>query len=194
MKKLIIASATALLLSTTPSYADTMDDIGDTIGELTNDLQFGAGIGFIDLAGLNDTGLLFYGIAEKEIDVDLGDTTNAVQVRLGTSTAASSSSTLFGTTVKSEASFNYLISALFKSNLELKDGISAYGLLGFSYASIDATASVGATSATSTSTDSSLSYGLGVEYAVDSDIKVAAEYAAYWSDATAFSANVYFNF
>jgi len=190
MKNLIIASTAALLMSITPSHAGTMDDIGDTIGDLTSDLQLGAGVGFLDLAGLNDSALLFYAIAKKEVDVDLGDTTNAVQIRLGTSTNAS---TAIGTS-KVESSFNYLLSGLFKSTLELEDGISAYGLLGFSYASLDATATVGTTSVTASSTDSSLSYGIGVEYEVDSDLKIAVEYAAYWSDATALSANVYFNF
>ena len=190
MKKLIIASTAALLMSITPSHADTMDDIGDTIGDLTTDLQFGAGVGFLDLAGLNDSALLFYAIAEKEVDVDLGDTTNSVQVRLGTSSTASTS---IGTS-KVESSFNYLISGLFKSTLELEDGISAYGLLGFSYASIDTTATVGTLTTTASGTDSSLSYGFGVDYEIDSDLKVAAEYTAYWSNATAFAVNAYYSF
>jgi len=180
MKKIYIAAAAALLMNATPSYAGAMND-------LTDDLQFGAGVGFLDLAGLNDSALLFYAIAEKEVDVDLGDTTNAVQVRLGTSTNASTS---IGAG-KVEASFNYLLSGLFKSTLELEDGISAYGLLGFSYASIDVSST---NSATITGTDNSFSYGFGADYEIDSDLKVAAEYTAYWSDATAFAVNAYYSF
>jgi len=180
MKKLYIAATAALLLSATPSYAGSMSN-------LTDDLKFGAGVGFIDL-GLTDSATLFYAIAEKEVDVDLGDTTNTVQVRLGTSTEAKSGS--FAT-----VSFDYLISGLFKSSLELQDGISAYGLAGFSYASITSTVTLPFFGTVSgSSTDSSFSYGIGVDYEIDSDLKVAAEYTAYWSDATAFAVNAYYSF
>ena len=171
MKKLYIAATAALLMNATPSYAGAISD-------LTEDLQYGAGIGFIDL-GLTDSATLFYAIAEKEVDVDLGDTINTVQVRLGTSTEAKSGSIV-------TRSFDYLISGLFKSTLELEDGMSAYGLAGFSYASITTT-SVSAT-------DSSFSYGFGVDYEIDRDLKVAAEYTAYWSNATAFAVNAYYSF
>jgi opacity protein-like surface antigen len=182
MKKLYITAIAVLLMSATPSYAGGMS-------KFTDDLQFGAGIGFVDI-GLLDSATLFYGIAEKEVDVKLGDTTNTVQLRLGTSTDATS-----GT--YATASIDYLISGLFKSTLKLKKKpMSVYGLLGFSYASITSTTTIpffGGT-VSSSATDSSLSYGIGVDYKIDRDLKVAAEYTAYWSNRTAFAVNAYYNF
>ena len=180
MKKLYIAATAALLMNVTPSYAGGMSG-------LTDNLQYGAGIGFIDL-GLTDSATLFYGIAEKEVDVKLGKTTNAVQLRVGTSTEAKSGSIV-------TTSLDYLISGLFKSTLKLEDRISAYGLAGFSYASITSAVTVPFFGSVSTSaTDSSFSYGFGVDYEVDKDLTIGAEYTAYWSNATAFAVNAYFSF
>jgi len=187
MKKTIIATiAASLMLISTPSYAGKL-------ANLTKDLQFGAGIGFLDL-GLTDSALLFYGIAEKEVDVKLGETTNTVQVRLGTSTTATSNSPF--STLTYETSLNYLISGLFKSTLDLEDGISAYGMLGFSFASIDfvVPSIILGSNFSTTVTDSGVSYGFGADYKVDNDLTIAAEYTSYLSNADAFAVNAYFSF
>jgi opacity protein-like surface antigen len=188
MKKLIMASATVLLLSTAPSYADTMDDIGDTIGDLTSDLQYGAGIGIINANNLSNS-FLFYGIAEKELDIDSGDIISAAQVRIGTGTNADIQGLPAGTT--GSGGIDFLISGLYKGSMEVED-FNVYGLAGLTYSKSSASTSGGIiTNTSSTSTD--FTWGLGAEYDLDTDLKVAAEYQKI--DTTSiFGANAYLEF
>ena len=178
MKKLMIAASAALICAATPAQA--ADD-------LLRDVTYGAGIGSVDLGGVG-TGTLFYGIAEKELRIDqLRDVDTSAQLRVGTSTKASAGLVEFG--------IDYLISGMFKASKEVQKGISAYGMLGFSYASITASATVpflGTVSASST--DTSFGYGIGADYEVNRDLTVGLEYAAYWSDVTAIAVNAKFNF
>lgn len=185
MKKIIMATTTALLLYSTPSYAGPMSAIEDA----TRDLKFGVGVGLIDISGSSNSGTFFYAIAEKELDIYIGDTTSSAQVRLGRSTSATSTLN----TLHIQNSINYMISGLFKNSLEIDDGISAYGLFGLSYASYDTTTS-GAFIFSKTSSTLNLSSGIGVDYEVNDELKVAAEYTAYISNATAFSVNAYYSF
>ncbi len=191
MKKIIIASIAAFLLSSSPALAAK-------VGKFTKDLEYGAGIGMVDM-GLTDSGVLFYGIVEKPLAIkslEKEGFNSVAQLRLGTSTAASGP--FLGGTI--ESSIDYMISGLFKSSIEIEKAVTAYAMLGFSYASITTTTPtivffgipVGGGSVSST--DSSLSWGVGADYEVDRDLTVGIEYAAYWSDITALAVNAKFAF
>ena len=189
MKKTIIASATALLLSITPSYAGTMDDIGDTISDLTSDLQFGAGVGMSNAKDLSNA-FLFYGIAEKELDIDTGDIASAAQLRIGTGTNADIQGLPTGVT--GSGGVDFMISGLYKGNMEVED-FSVYGLAGLTYSSSSASVTSGGTTTNSSSTSTDFTWGGGAEYELKSDLKVAAEYQKI-DTTSVFGANAYFEF
>jgi len=165
MKKLIVASATVLLLSTAPSYADTMDDIGDTIGDLTSDLQYGAGIGIINANNLSNS-FLFYGIAEKELDIDSGDIISAAQVRIGTGTNADIQGLPAG--VSGSAGIDFLISGLYKGSMEVEE-FNVYGLAGLTYSKSSSSVTFGGTTTNTSSTSTDFTWGLGAQYDLDTD-------------------------
>jgi len=189
MKKLIIASTAALLMSITPSHAGTMDDIGDTIGDLTSDLQFGAGIGISNTKGLSNA-FLFYGIAEKELDIDTGDIASAAQVRIGTGTNADIQGLTAGVT--GSGGLDFLISGLYKASMEVED-LNVYGLAGLTYSSSSASTTSGGITTNISSTSTDFTWGLGAEYELDADLKVAAEYQKI-DTTSVFSANAYLEF
>ena len=163
-----------IMMSITPLHAGTMDEIGDTIDDLTSDLQFGAGIGISNTNNLSNT-FLFYGIAEKELDIDTGDIASAAQVRIGTGSG----------------SLNFLISGLYKGSMEIED-FNVYGLAGLTYSSSASVTSGGITTNTS-STSTDFTWGLGAEYDLEPDLKVAAEYQKI-NTTSVFSANAYLEF
>ncbi len=189
MKKLIMASAAALLLSTAPSYADTMDDIGDTIGDLTSDLQYGAGIGITNANNLSNS-FLFYGIAEKELDIDTGDIASAAQVRIGTGTNADIQGLPAGTT--GSGGIDFLISGLYKASMEVEE-FNVYGLAGLTFSSSSASVTSGGITTNTSSTSTDFTWGLGAEYDLDADLKVAAEYQKI-DTTSVFGANAYLEF
>ncbi|WP_038250527.1 outer membrane beta-barrel protein [Ghiorsea bivora] len=178
MKKIIMASTAALLLNITPSYADTVDDIGNAIGDLTRDLQFGVGIGINNTKNLSNASL-FYGIAEKDLDIYAGDILSSAQVRIGTGTNADIQGLAVGTT--GSEGIDFLISGLYKARIELED-FNAYGLAGLTYTSSSASVTSGGITTNTSSTSTSITLGLGAEYELNPGLKVAAEYQKF--DAT----------
>jgi len=151
-------------------------------------LQYGAGIGLIDY-GLTNSGVLFYGIAEKELNVDLGDFDTAAQVRIGTSTAGS---TDIGGNNTVEYNYTFLFSTLFKASMELQNDITVYGLTGLSFSSLSMAYS--ATPALDTSsTEIDFNFGLGAEYELNRDLKLGVEFADYGVGST-FAVNGFFDF
>ncbi len=182
MKKIMIAASAALVMSAATVQA----------AEFTDDLSYGAGIGFVDL-GLSESGTIFYGIAEKPLEVKLGKANSVAQLRLGTSTAASEG--IAGTTLNLDATLDYLISGMFKASFDVQDKITAYGMLGFSYAKVTASTAVpGFGTISASNTDTSIGYGFGADFDVQKDLKIGVEYAAYFSDVTAVSVAAYFDF
>ena len=165
MKKIILAATSALLLSLTPTSASAID------AEVLNDVQLGVGIGMVDF-GLQDSGLLYYITAQKEMNIILGDFDSFAQFRLGSSSAAKTGSF-------TEKKFDYIASALFKSSMQLQNDMNAYGLAGFSLASVALNGS--------SYNDLSFTYGFGLEKAVTPEVKVGFEYTAYSLFADAFA-------
>lgn len=190
MKKVWIVT-TLLLLGSTQAVAKDFDANG-----FVQDLNYGAGIGFIDL-GLDSSALLFYGIAEKSLPkVKLADFDSVAQLRLGTSTTASTSTPLFN----AESKIDYLISGLFKSSKELDKALSAYGMAGFTYSSVSVTVPAVfflgtqvSPQTTRSTTSFDLTLGIGVDYKLNRDLTLGVEYADYGSG-TVFAANAYYNF
>ncbi|MDQ6978115.1 MAG: outer membrane beta-barrel protein [Ghiorsea sp.] len=189
MKKFIILSTAAILLNITPSHAGTMADIGDTIGDLTNDLQFGAGIGINNTKDVSNAFLL-YGIAEKELNIDAGDITSTAQVRIGTGTNADIQGLPVGTTGSS--SLDFLISGLYKASIEL-EYLNAYGLAGLTFASSSASVTSGGITKNTSSTSTSITLGIGAEYELDAGLKIAAEYQKFDSTSV-LGVNAYLEF
>jgi len=164
MKKIILAATSALWLSLAPTSASAVD------AEMLNDVQLGVGIGMVDF-GLQDSGLLYYITAQKEMNIILGDFDSFAQFRLGSSAAAKTGS--------SEKKFDYIASALFKSSMQLQNDMNAYGLAGFSLASVALNGS--------SYNDLSFTYGFGLEKAITPEVKVGFEYTAYSLVADAFA-------
>lgn len=197
MKTILIATAAAVLLTSTPALAKNSKD-----KSILDDLNYGAGIGFIDL-GPTSSATLFYAIAEKDLDkVRLAKGWDSVaQIRLGTSTAASQS-IFFLTT---EAKVDYIVSGLFKASKQVDKKIAVYGMAGASYSSVTVTTTSpqqvilgipvpgtgGSSSASSTGIDINLA--VGADFQVNRDFKVGAEYAKY-GIGDAFAVNAYYNF
>jgi len=182
--KLYIAAAAAFLLYSTPSFAGAMDDVGDVVGDLSQDVTFGAGIGNATPDGAPDSMTLFYAIADKELDIDVGDLTSSAQVRLGTATDI--------TFPGGSAGIDYFISGLYKGTMELEE-FYVYGLAGFSYTSASSSITVLGTTTNTTITSTDFTWGIGGEYEIDRDLKVGVEYEKI--DTTGiFAANAYYSF
>lgn len=177
MKKNILASAVgaALLMGSMTAQA--------------GDIKSVAGLSMLDM-GLTNSATLGYVGVEKSL-TEIGEFETGVQLRVGT-TLAAASETVAPLTL--DLGFNYVVSGFYKFGGEVADGINAYGLLGYSYADIQADLSSGGVTASGTTTDSSFSYGIGANYDLGNGMTVGAEYVAYWSDVTAMGATVSYNY
>lgn len=164
MKKTMLLAASILCLSLMPTYASAVD------AEALSDVRLSVGIGMVDF-GLQDSGAIYYVSAEKEMNIILGDFDSFAQFRAGSSAAAKS-----GTF---EKKLDYIVSALFKSSMQMQNNMNAYGMAGFSLASIGGSGS--------SYSDLSFTYGFGLEKDIAANVKVGFEYTAYSLVADAFA-------
>jgi len=147
--------------------------------------EAGGGVGSVDLGG--GSTWIAYAAGELPLGVDLAPSVKTSIVgRIGTSGTASYQ-TILGPV---RSTLDFFVSGLFKAGYELTGDLTAYAMVGFSFGS--ATATVGGLSASNT--DTSISWGLGVDYQIDDRLKVGVDYTAYWSDVKAIAANVLFKF
>lgn len=173
MKKILISACAALFINQTPVLAE---DFGGS--DLLDSTQIGVGIGSLDM-NLNDSGVLFYVSAQKELDMILGDFDSFGVVRFGSSTAAKTGAT--------ESKLKFIASGLFKANFPLQNNTNIYGLAGFSASqvSIESNDSFG---------DLSFSYGFGWNTNLSDQMNIGVEYVEYSTRATAFAVNAAYKF
>lgn len=176
MKKVLLTAFTALMIHQAPAQAVELET-----PEFLEGIEIGIGIGALDM-NLNESGTLVYISAQKDLGMMVGDFDSFAEVRLGTSSAAK--------TGPDESSFDGLLSALFKNNIETQDGINIYGLAGFSLSNVaEDTATT-----TNTITDLSFTYGFGANYEFIQNAYIGIEYTDYSERATAFSINTSYKF
>lgn len=98
-----------------------------------------------------------------------------------------------GFSVSSKLSATALF-ALGKVKKEIEDDIYAYGSLGMSRVTADATASANGFSASTSSSEFKLLWGAGIEYSLESDMSLKADYVSYASDITSFNVGLNYSF
>ena len=80
--------------------------------------------------------------------------------------------------------FKYLGSVMLRGDIEVIDNLNIYGLAGISYGKVSAEAKSAGTFEYTAISDTSLSYGLGIEWIFDKMLGVYAEYVSYNSEST----------
>jgi len=160
-----------------------------------DEFEAGGGVGVVDL-GNGDSTWIAYVAGELPLEIGLGDAgiDTSIVGRLGTTgTASQQLATPLGT-ITIDQTLDYFVSGLFKGGYKVSSEFSAYAMLGFSFGSASVTVSNPLYPVTGSGTDTSFSWGLGVDYRLDDQWKVGVDYTAYWSDVTAFAANVMYQF
>lgn len=160
-------------------------------------LEAGGGVGFVDLGGNNGSTWIAFVTAEMPLDLNFGDSRVKTSVlgRLGTSGTATQQLPvpLLGT-ITIDTTLDYFLSGLFKVGFEVMPDISAYGMAGFTFGSTSVTVSNPLYPVAASGTDSSFSWGIGVDYRLDNEFTVGADYTAYWSNLTSFAVNLRYHF
>jgi len=184
MKKLLLMILACTLWAWQVQAADTF--------------EAGVGFGVVSLGKGSTSGTTWITYATAEMPLDFGqgsDIRTSVVGRIGTT--GTSSQTLVippAGAVTVDQTLDYFLSALFKGGFNVMPDLTVYGLAGFSHGSATVTASSPLVAVSGSSTDSSFSWGVGADYRLDNQLTIGVDYTAYWSDVTAFAANVRWSF
>jgi len=153
----------------------------------------GAGLFSFDLAGGSVNTMGFYAFGGADVPDLFGseDLQLSVEARVGSTGTASA--TYLGVPVSNK--LDYFLSTLAKVKYPVARNLKVYGLLGGTYGSFTTTTVLPFFGATTTSaTTSSVSFGAGVNYEIGHNLSINGEVVKYFSDVSAVSGTVQYNF
>jgi opacity protein-like surface antigen len=163
-----LAIMATLIFTTLPARAQ------DGGVDLILNPYFGVGLGGFELDYGNGKDFVFggYGTFGLILVENL-----AAEIRLGTTSSSSNLDPVLGKTV--DKSVNWFVSYVAKPQFEISPGLRIYGLLG---ATTIQTAITPLGSVERSSTDTSFSFGVGAEYAIQDQLYIGAEWMRYSSN------------
>lgn len=173
----IAGLALAIVFSTTITQAQ---DIKPYTGVGLGYFAFDVGLGY---GSMNTMG--YFG----QIGADFGDYFG-VELRAGATQEADK--TVGGINLKLK--LNSLFSYLAKFQYPVSDQFKIYALAGGTTANTKATASVASLTASASATSTSGSFGGGVSFNANDNIRIGAEWMSYASDTSAFSGTIQYSF